>query len=876
MLVITVILGIGIPKLQFDTSVDVMMPQHDEQYLYNEEVKKVYGNLGKLIVMDIVSKNMWSEEFFREVEKFTEDLEEYKKFDKFREEARLARFREIVKAGPYEKAKILAAFEDDPVYARAVGRALSALPLHGQVLNPILLSEAEKKLVKMKSLKEQKLIDRIITPVTIQNVSGKDDTLKVVNLVPEGKNGKRIIPKTPADFEIYKQQLFKNPAFERALFAKDKKTGEITGFAAIVRFENIKKDDEISREIWSIAKSYKSIEITPQGIPITNIFMSDYMKRDLLSFLPLVLLVVLVVFYLNFRTIRGMLLPLATLILTDIWIMGLMGHLGVNITVVGTSLSALMVSVGSSYSIHILNQYYLDLSSILSIGKKKGLKLAMRHIAITVVLAGFTTFVGFASLATNQVTGIRDWGIFSSIGVVFAVIISTSMIPAVLMLIPQKQPRLRKKEAHAETHIKENWLSPFIARVIYWSVYHHKRVLMVLGFVIVLALVGAAQMKVDTNFLNYFKEHDYVRESVLLIGNRYGGTSGFSILIDSGEPEGVKDPAFLKTVDEFRSWLASPENINLSISRTDAFSDVIKTMHMAMNNDDLAHWRIPDKKSDVIDYLEIYAGDDDNFDGRYDDFEPYIDQHYKTALVFAKINHHKGELLATSDVKRIQAKIDEHLRKTLPAPYTYRITGEPAVMVRMAEYQISGQMSSLALSLMVVFLIVVGLFKSWRAGFVSLIPMTTAVILNFGIMGWTGIALDAATSIIAAVTIGIGIDDTIHFLNTYRHYRKKGLSIDDTIRHSLRIAGTAIIYTSIALVFGFSVLTVSNFKPLIYTGLLIANTMTATTLGALILLPSAIKALGGKLDPSSSESMFWKIFYIGRFFDFKDDDNEEN
>ncbi|MCX7678621.1 MAG: efflux RND transporter permease subunit, partial [Spirochaetes bacterium] len=578
----------------------------------------------------------------------------------------------------------------------------------------------------------------------------------------------------------------------------------------------------------------------------------------------------LVVFYLNFRTIRGMLLPMATLIITDIWIMGLMGHLGVNITVVGTSLPALMVSVGSSYSIHILNQYYIDLSSILSLGKKKGLTLTMSHIAITVLLAGFTTFVGFASLATNQVTGIRDWGIFSAIGVAFAVFISTTMIPAMLMMLPHKQPIAIKKHSNGGTEIVKNWLAPFILLVMKLAVNHYKRVLAVLGIIIAVALAGAFQMKVDTNFLSYFKESDYVRQSVLRIGHRYGGTSGFSILIDSGEVDGIKEPKFLQAIDEFRSWLTSPQNSDLCISRTDAFTDVVKTMHMAMNNDDRSYWRIPDKKTEIVDYLEIYGGDDDNFDGRYDDFEPYLDQQYRTALIFAKIHHPRGELIAASDIKRIQAKIDEHLKNNLPKPYSYRITGEPAVMVRMADYQISGQMSSLALSLVVVFLIVVGLFKSWKAGCVALIPMSTAVILNFGIMGWTGIALDAATSIIAAVTIGIGIDDTIHFLNTYRHFRKKGFGVDETIKKTLGIAGTAIIYTSLALIFGFSVLTVSNFIPLIYTGLLIANTMIATTIGALLLLPSAIMLIGGRLDSSQSDSLFWKIFYIGRFFDFND------
>ncbi|MCX7678620.1 MAG: hypothetical protein N2316_05325, partial [Spirochaetes bacterium] len=280
---VTIVLGLGIPKLQFDTSVDVMMPQHDEQYLYNEEVKKVYGNIGKLIVMDLSAKNLWSEEFFKEVEKFTEDLEEFKECDESREADRLAQFREIIKNKHVDKKQIIASFEDDPVYARTVERVISALPMGGEVLTPILLKEAEKKLVNISKLKREKLIDRIVTPVTIQNLSGEADTLKLVHLVPKDKNGKRIIPKTPTDFKNYKLQLFKNPAFEGALFAKDKETGEVIGFAAIVRFKNIKKDDEISREIWRIAKSYTAIEIAPQGIPITNIFMSDYMKRDLLS-----------------------------------------------------------------------------------------------------------------------------------------------------------------------------------------------------------------------------------------------------------------------------------------------------------------------------------------------------------------------------------------------------------------------------------------------------------------------------------------------------------------------------------------------------------------------------------------------------------------
>jgi hypothetical protein len=872
LLVITVALGSGIPKLRFDTSVDVMMPQHDEQYLYNEEVKKVYGNTGKLIVMNLSSPRIWSREFFDEVEKLTEDIEEFKDFDEAKETGRLEKFRAVTRASGINRDALLAGFNVDPVFRRTLVRQLDRLPMQGRVLNRLALSEVERNLVKLFELKKQKLIDKVITPVTLKDLSGRDDTLRVVNLVEKDSEGRRILPSTAKDFALYKKRLVKNPAFEGAVFARDSKTGEISAFSVMLRLENIKKDDELSRAMWDIAKSYHGIEVLPQGIPIVNIFMSEYMKKDLLSFLPLVLLVVLVIFFLNFRTLRGMVLPMTTLILTDIWVMGLMGHLGINITVVGTSLPTLMVSVGSSYSIHMLNQYYIELDSIGKLGVRKGLKMSMGHITVTVMLAGLTTFIGFLSLMTNEVIGIREWGIFSAIGVLFAVVIATSMIPAALAVLPWKKPAalFGKKSGEGQGNGR-TWLDPIIRMVTEWSIHHYRRVLIVLGIVISLSLYGAWMMKVDTNFLSYFKEHDYVRTSVQLIGKNFGGTSGFSILVDSGEQDGVKDPAFLNTVDGIRTWLRLPQNQDLSISRTDAFPDVIKSMHMAMNNDDPAFWKVPERKMDVLDYMEIYAGDDDDFDGRFDDFETYVDPQYRTAMIFAKIHHHTGELLATSDVKRIQAKIDGYLKESLPRPYTYRITGEPSVMVRMSEYQISGQMSSLALSLVVVSLIVVMLFKSWKAGLVSLIPMSTAVLMNFGIMGWLDIKLDAATSIIAAVTIGIGVDDTIHFLNTFRHYRKKGLSVDETIRKTLGIAGKAIIYTSLALIFGFSVLVVSNFKPLIYTGLLIANTMISTTLGALILLPAVIKATGVSLDEIDSNSLFWKVFHIGRFFDFKEE-----
>ncbi len=268
-------------------------------------------------------------------------------------------------------------------------------------------------------------------------------------------------------------------------------------------------------------------------------------------------------------------------------------------------------------------------------------------------------------------------------------------------------------------------------------------------------------------------------------------------------------------------------------------------------------------------YLEIYNGDDVDFDGRIDDFEAFFDPDYRTAMVFAKIGSDESGLIGTRELADINRIVEEHLRDTLPKPYTFRITGEPKIIIALSNYVVMGQLLSVLFSLACVILIVIMLYKNLRAGLISMIPISTAVIANFGIMGWTGISLDSATAIIASITIGIGIDDTIHFLNSYRHFRGVTADADDALSRTLALSGRAIIYTSIALLAGFSVLVFSRFKPVALFGLLVAVTMIFTTMGALAGLPAVIRASRINLEPGRSR--VWRYLDIGRFFTIDED-----
>ena len=375
--------------------------------------------------------------------------------------------------------------------------------------------------------------------------------------------------------------------------------------------------------------------------------------------------------------------------------------------------------------------------------------------------------------------------------------------------------------------------------------------------------------------MNYFREHDPVKLNALAIGDKFGGGWSYDILVDSGKVDGVKDPEFLVMIEALRQWLVSDENPQLNIGRTESFSDFIKTMHMAMNNDDISFFRIPENSSDIIDYLEIYSGDDEDSDGRFDEFEPFVDIDFRNCNLLARLCEKEDYHVGTTEISRIADEIVAYLDRTLPEGTSYTISGFPMMNVKLAHYIVRGQMQSLFLSLLVVGLIVALLFRQIKAGPLALIPMSIAVIINFGIMGWLQINLDMATSVIAAITIGIGVDDTIHFLNTFRHNRAQGLSIDETIRRTLAVSGKAILFTSLALVFGFSILIASNFLPIALFGILTAVTMINTTIGALLILPSVIKATGISLDEPEPGSGIGRYLNIDKFFGMEQNNSKK-
>lgn len=684
--------------------------------------------------------------------------------------------------------------------------------------------------------KSMEAVKSFMNPLTGEDITGTESSLIPQQLVETDEFDKPLLPQTEEDFAAYKKRLLANPVFADNLYSLDD-SGEIEALAMNIQLEVLHDPDFVSRYLMDAINKYNSGKLlfSPVGVPVFERYVQDYMKRDMLRFMPFVFLVVILTFFLNFRMLRGVVLPTLSVAMSIIWTMGVMGFLGIPITIVVNVLPTILVAVGSSYSIHIFNQYLHDERLIKQEGLQEGLILSMSYISFTVLLAALTTFIGFSTLGFNQVVSLKHFGVFSALGTVFSMLIASMLIPSALSLMHQKGSKKKTKKRAAI-------LSAILEKAAAIALNYPLRVLLVSLMLFILAALGLTKLQIESSPVAYFKDNSYPVLAEEKVGQALHGSFTVNLMIDSGKPNGVKDPEFLSQIDRLGQWIESGESRdNYQFLASFTFADIIKRMHKAMNSDDSNFYRIPEGRLTVEDYLLIYSGEDRDSDGLVDTMERFVDPHYRVANVFIKTGSYGGAEFSTArllkGIKFIKAKMDAD-------PYfsklEYAFAGQAINYAVLNTLIARGQVITIILTLCIIAAMIYLLFRDIKAALVSLIPISFSICLVFGLMGYLGIPLDIAKSIIAAITIGIGIDDTIHMLKTIRFNLYEGHTLKDSILNSYRESGVAIVYTSVALIFGFSVLMLSEFKVIFYFGWLVAMNMLATTVAALLILPAAV------------------------------------
>jgi uncharacterized protein len=607
--------------------------------------------------------------------------------------------------------------------------------------------------------------------------------------------------------EDLREMLKNNDMVMNTLISEDFKAA-----ATVIRMKN---DGNGLKTTKLIRETVESVEgegnLTFGGMPIIKEHISKDVPRDMTVFMPIGLLIMLLILFVSFKQLRGVLLPFTVVIMSIIFSMGLVPFFGWKMTTVTIILPVILIAIANGYGIHIISRYQLD--NMNAKGMKSGKELAedvFKELAMPVLLTGITTIAGMLCLITHTVVPAAQLGVLASLGILFSLAASIFFIPAMLSYMKTPKPVIEKKQR------------PFTEKIlkkISLMISGHPRKLLVFNALLVpVMLLGIPLIVVDSNLAGYYPEGHPVRISSKLINEKFGGSQVVSINV-SGD---IKTPEILHKIDKVESEILKNPDVGNTISIAKLIKLVTKG---AYKKDEKGFNSIPETRNAVDFFLEKFSEMGDP-----DELKKLVNDDFTQAQIIVQISSESSETIK---------KVTEDIEKMIADdPVFTKITGSGVIFKDLIEKVISGQIISLSLSFVAVSILVMLLFKSIVAGFLAGIPLAVSLILMFGVMGFTGVTLDIATALISSIVVGVGVDYTIHFLWRYRIEMKKHKDPVTAVEHTLLTTGRGIIFNAVSVMVGFVILLLSSFVPIRFFGALIVLSIGACLMGSLILLPS--------------------------------------
>ena len=625
---------------------------------------------------------------------------------------------------------------------------------------------------------------------------------------------KRAIDVT-GDWEMDKFRAVVTPVqmFQRNLVSEDGKSTVLTLVLTVDHDSNsvIQAVEDL------IQDSPDTISLYQIGMPLVSQALEQFTERDFFHLPPITFGLIAVILLCLFRNWIGLVLPLLSVSLCLVWTFGLMAITGVPLSILTMIVPVFLIAVGTAYCLHILTEY-------MHVRKKAGssadaAKSTFSTVTFPTMLAVATTIIGLGSLLLNRIPAIREFAVFSCFGMFSLLVIALTMIPAVLVLVPL--PAARGDQRHPG---RKSLLDRVIDFIIDLDLNRQKITFSVFGAFALFCFVGIFMIRVETNPMGYFRADTDVSRHFHDIYQDMSGSFPINIAMSSKEEDYFGSAEHIAQIAKVQKFLDTLPGIDKTIS----FADYLQLIKYASNSFDPEYYAPP--KADwesrmLINKFRMMLGED-----MFDRF--MTPEMNRTNIVL--FTH----LTSSSDFLSTKRKILEYVNAQFSRDLTWDVTGFGVVISASSHLLTSGQIKSLSLTMVLVFAIMFTLFLSRKVGLVALVPNMFPILVNFGLMGWLGIELSMFTSLIASIAIGLAVDDTIHYMVRYNREFKKDLNDKRALKETIRQIGRPIIFTTITISIGFSVLAFSSFKATAIFGAMMVVTMLSALVGDLILLPS--------------------------------------
>jgi len=529
------------------------------------------------------------------------------------------------------------------------------------------------------------------------------------------------------------------------------------------------------------------------GLPYIRNEVKRQIEVDQVTIIPLAIAVLLGTLLFTLRRANGAIIPMLTAGLSVLWTLGLMAALDIAVNMMTAIVPVLLIIIGSTEDIHLISEYYEGTLA----GRRR--RTAVRHMATRMGLAVFLTFLtsylGFLSIAANPIDALREFGLVASTGLAFNFLITAALVPAYLRHLGDKN----RPAGYRETGSIRAHIVSLVSRTVLT-----KRVTVAIAtfLVALVAAFGALTIRVDNSLLNYFDPESAVRHRAQTLHEALSGMKTFSIVLD-GHIEGTFERVrYLEEIAEIQAYLEAEPALDFNVS----FADYVSLLNSAVN--DTGELELP-TEDEILRELTIFI--------KPENVRHYVSPDYSQASIV--VRHNIG---ASQALNEALARLGAFLQREVDRGLDVRVTGESILHSRAADRMARGQAKSLGLMVLVIMLVISLLFVNIRAGLLATIPNVFPVIILFGVMGYAGIPLDSGTAMIAAIALGICVDNTMHFMVRYHRVLAHRRDEASAIRETIQVEAVPVTAASVALALGLGTLAFSQFTPIVYFGVLSA------------------------------------------------------
>ncbi len=656
---------------------------------------------------------------------------------------------------------------------------------------------------------------RVLSITSAEMVFGEDDELIVKTI---GDN----LPQTQAEADKWKRIVSKKEFYIGSLISRDFHYMAILMPCDFTELKTTKEindaKDAMTKAVYSVINGpkFRHLHARAVGDPIFNSQYAKWTTSETKRMLIGTTIALIFLLFFVFRRFSGVVIPFSIVSLSVLWTFGLMVVIA-KMRMTSTILPPLLAAVGICDSIHILSEF--DVQFLRLKDRKRAIVETMKMLGYPCLLTSITTAAGFISLVVAPIRPLRETGILAAFGVVVAFILTVTLIVALLSFGGN-----RPKKAHMPEDFASYKLMLFVSKLTsrhpFWIAGVHLLVL-------IIGIVGMFLVNVDTFWLKNFGPDVKMRQDYEYVDEHMGTTGSLELIVDSGKENGAKEPALLKRMERLSEKLKHMKYVRKVIGLPNLLAEINRALH----SDDDKYYRVPDTRTEVAQMLLLYenAGG-----GLVEDFIDFDGRQARITLFVSSLSDMKRKVL----IDEIEALAKEELA---PTGAKVILTSILRIAVVLTSYVVPSQIKSFLLAFFVITILLMIFFRSVKLGLIGMIPTTLPVLFTTGLMGFLGVNLDWVVTMVAAIGIGLSVDNTIHFFSRFRNEYNRVHDYEEASRLALTEVGRALLFNAFVLVIGFGISATSIMINVARFGQLSALLISLSLVITVLLSPVLIK-----------------------------------